>query len=71
MVGARVTIKPTVTLAITRFSGGKMVMAVANTAGIIAPAVRPWSARVTIIISMLVERPVRIEVAMKPAAAAT
>ena len=71
MVGARVTIRPTITLAVTRLSGGNTVMAVANTAGIIAPAARPWKARMMIIISTLLERPVRIEVTMKAPAATT
>ena len=50
MVGASVTIMLTMTLAESRFSIGKTVMAMAKVAGIMAPAARPWSARLKIIV---------------------
>ena len=71
MVGASVTIRPTTMLAVSRRSGGKTVMAVAKIGGIIAPAASPCSARVKIIMSTLVERPVATEVMMKAMEATT
>ena len=71
MVPERVTIRPTVTLATSRRSGGKIVMAVAKTGGIIAPANRPCSARKPIIIGTDDDRPTAAEVTVKPTTAMT
>ena len=71
MVDDSVTIRPTVTLATSRRSGGKTVMAVAKTGGIMAPANRPWSARNTIIIATDEENPTMAEVTTNPTTATT
>ena len=71
IVGARVTMRPTTTLAVRRFSGGKTVMAVAKIGGIIAPANSPCRALKPIIIGTLEDRPVPIEVSTKPTQAIT
>ncbi len=65
-VGARVTIRPMITLAVMRRSGGKAVKATANTVGIIAPPMKPCRARVRIIMSIDEDRPVSTLITMKP-----
>ncbi|MNE27281.1 hypothetical protein D3C80_1206860 [compost metagenome] len=65
-VGARVTIRPMMTLAVTRFSGGKAVKATAKTVGIMAPPRKPCSARKKIIISTDDDRPTATLMIRKP-----
>ena len=55
------------TLAVTRFSGGKAVKATAKTVGIMAPPTKPCSARKTIIMSIDDDRPVATLMIRKPA----
>ena len=66
-VGARVTIRPMTTLAVTRLSGGKAVKATAKTVGIMAPPTKPWMARNRIIMSIDDDRPVATLISTKPA----
>src|SRR5436190_924987 len=49
MVGASVAIRPISGVMIMRLSGGKIVKVTANTVGIMAPPMKPCSARHTII----------------------
>ncbi len=65
-VGARVTIRPMMTLAVTRLSGGKAVKATAKTVGIMAPPTNPCRARNRIIISMDDDRPTMTLMIRKP-----
>ena len=65
-VGARVTIMPVTTFAVTRRSGGKALKAVANTVGTMAPPTNPCRARQTIIMSMLVDIPASTLMITKP-----
>ena len=44
-----VAMRPMSGVTIGRFSGGKMVKVAAKTEGIIAPPMKPWSARQSII----------------------
>ena len=64
-----VATRPIITDTPARFSGGKIVKLVAKTVGIIAPPMKPWSARQTIIVSMLPAKAQATLVRVKPAAA--
>src|SRR5215207_4545453 len=54
IVGASVATRPMIGEMMGRFSGGKIVKAEAKTVGIMPPPMKPWSARYTIICSMVV-----------------